>query len=324
MQNIGSTGRGHLKRMALLAIVGVNLLGATLLGAPANTALGAPAATSPAKPVYAFYYLWWSQMHWHDKLGSAYPYSQSPLPLPATLGADGFNPVSRYAGNHLIDVPTSLASYDQDNPAVVEQDVRNAARAGISGFLANWVGTGDPNQTVTSISYSKRLQYLVDATNKVNSEGIPFKLWVDLKASDTILSDAHISGDLTYLVRQYAKCPAFDHSYSNRIMLIWQGSRKYGLSHIQTITKQFRNSFFVVGDETSKTWGDGRASYLDGDSYYWSSQDPYKNPQSFSQLQTLATAVRSGPANPDGSAKLWFAPFAPGYDSIVSAPGPPA
>lgn len=298
-----------------------SLLGATLLSVPAGPALGATPATALAKPVYAVYYLWWSQKHWHDKLGSAYPYAQSPLPLPATLGANGCSPVSRYSGNHLVDVPTSIASYNQDNPAVVEQDVRNAARAGIRGFLANWAGTGDPNQTVTSVTYTKRLQYLVDATNKVNAEGIPFKLWIAYKSSETLLSDAHISGDLTYLLKQYGHSPAFDHSYSSRIMLIWQGSRKYGLSHIQTISNQFRKSFFLVGDESWKTWGDGRANYFDGDSYYWSSQDPYRNPQSFQQVQNLAALVRKGPANPGGGAKLWFAPLAPGFDTIVNGTG---
>ena len=34
--------------------------------------------------VFAYYYLWWSTNHWHDKLGSSYPYTASPLPLPAT------------------------------------------------------------------------------------------------------------------------------------------------------------------------------------------------------------------------------------------------
>jgi len=52
---------------------------------------GQPAVSG--KPVYAYYYLWWSTQHWKDKLGSAYPYSTSPLPLPATTDADGCNAV---------------------------------------------------------------------------------------------------------------------------------------------------------------------------------------------------------------------------------------
>ncbi len=51
-----------------------------------------PATTG--KPVYAYYYLWWSTQHWKDKLGSNYPYTASPLPLPATTDADGCHAVS--------------------------------------------------------------------------------------------------------------------------------------------------------------------------------------------------------------------------------------
>jgi hypothetical protein len=323
-----SARRRHMAAGVMLFGLGLSLVSPTVSAAatgdtlsPATTIAPASGSTAAPKPMYAMYYLWWSQQHWKDKLGPNYPYTQSPLPLPSSLGANGCTPVSKYQGNHLVDVPTSIAAYNQDDPKVIEQDVRNAAKAGLRGFLANWAGTGDPNQTVSSVSYSKRLQYLVDATHKVNAEGTPFKLWIAYKASDSILSDAHISGDLTYLARQYGNDSAFDHTFSSRLMLIWQGSRKYGLSHIQTISRQFRGSFFFVGDENWNTWGDGRASYLDGDSYYWSSQDPYQNPQSFSQVQKLAAMVRQGPANPDGSVKLWFAPVAPGFDTIVNGTG---
>ena len=66
------------------------------------------------RPVYAYYYMWWSTQHWKDKLGSNYPYSTSPLPLPARTDADGCNAVSNYSGNQLLDVPTALVS--QDDP----------------------------------------------------------------------------------------------------------------------------------------------------------------------------------------------------------------
>jgi hypothetical protein len=71
----------------------------------------------------------------------------------------------------------------------------------------------------------------------------------------------------------------------------------------------------VIGDESWKTWTPERAASLDASTYYWSSQDPYNNPASFSQIQQLAAMVRGSGTNPDGSAKRWFAPFAPGYDS---------
>src|SRR5919109_1544928 len=216
------------------------------------------ATTAGGRHILAYYYLWWSYKHWHDKLGSNYPYTLSPLALPATVDSSGCNPVSLYSGDQLTDVPAAL--WSQDDPGVIENDVRTAAKAGLAGFIVN---------------------------------------------------------DLAYLVRQYGNDPAYDHSYSNRPILLWTGSRKYSAAAVKTISDLFRSAFFIVGDETLTTWTDGRSAYLDGDSYYWSSQNPYTNPGSFTTLQKLAATVRSSGANPDGSSKLWFAPLTPGYDSIL-------
>jgi hypothetical protein len=88
------------------------------------------------------------------------------------------------------------------------------------------------------------------------------------------------------------------------------------VSSLQQVASRYRSSFRILGDESS--WSTTRAAYLDGDAYYWSSQDPYRNPQSFSQLATLAAAVRSSGSNPDGSRKAWIAPLSPGYDKQLA------
>jgi hypothetical protein len=268
--------------------------------------------TAAGTHVFAYYYLWWSTNHWHDKLGSSYPYGASPLPLPATLDASGCGTVSRYQGNQLTDVPAAL--YGQDDPGLIEQHVRAAASSGLAGFLVNWAGTGAAGQTKTSITYSRRLDAMFAAVHKVNSEGIPFKLAISLKDANTAPVDS-ISNDLAYLERQYANDTAYDHTYSSRPILVWTGSRKHSVADIRAVSQRFRRSFFIVGDETASTWADGRAAYLDGDHYYWSTQDPYGNPHSFDQLRSLASEVRASGANPDGSRKLWFAPVTPGYNS---------
>jgi hypothetical protein len=283
-----------------------------------RTARGAPPVnnnTIAGTHVFAYYYLWWSTSHWQDKLGSAYPYGASPLPLPATLDASGCGAVSRYTGNQLTDVPAAL--YSQDDPGLIEKHVRLAASAGLAGFLVNWAGTGTPDQTKTSVTYSRRLDAIFAAVHKVNAEGIPFKIAISLKDSNVASVDS-ISNDLSYLERQYGNDSAYDHTYSSRPMLVWTGSRKHSLADIRAVSERFRRSFFLVGDETSSTWGDGRAAYLDADHYYWSTQDPYGNPHSFGQLRTLAEKVRASGANPDGSRKLWFAPVAPGYNSQLN------
>jgi hypothetical protein len=299
-------------RSLLLALGALALVAVT--STQALTAPVARASTATTPRVFAYYYLWWSLNHWTSALGPNYPYQASPLPLPARLDAAGCNPTSNYSGNTLTDVPKKL--YSQDDAGFIEADVRQAAAAGLTGFAVNWAGTGSATQTVTGNPYSRRLQMMVDAVHTVNAQGIPFKLWLSYKASAVVLTQSYISNDLAYFYSKYGNDPAFDRVQSAKPTVIWQGSRKYSLSVLQAVSSQYRAKFRVLGDET--TWSTSRAPYLDGDAYYWSSQNPYANPQSFSQLSTLANAVRASGRNLDGSTKVWVAPFAPGYDKQLA------
>jgi len=297
--------------LAAASMLGATPAGAAQSGTPAGVAQTAAATRAP---VFAYYYLWWSRSHWVDMLGPNYPTNANPLPLPATLDPSGCGPSSRYTGNHLTDVPARL--YSQDDVGFLEADVRQAAAAGLTGFIVNWAGAGRATQTVADSVYSRRLATMVAAVHKVNAEGIPFKLWLSYKASARLLPTASILGDLSYFVATYGGDSAFDHSASTKPTVIWQGSRKYPVSVLQAVSSRYRGALRLIGDET--TWSSSRAPYLDGDAYYWSSQDPWTNPQSFPQLGKLAAAVRAGQRNPDGSAKVWVAPAAPGYDSKLA------
>ena len=274
-----------------------------------------PSATTAAKPrVFAYYYLWWSANHWRSALGPNYPSSATPLPLPAALDSAGCGATSKYVGNTLTDVPSKV--YSQDDPGFIEADVRQAAAAGLSGFLVNWIGTGSATQSTTSNPYSARLQVMVNAVHKVNAAGIPFKLWLSYKASAQLLSASYISNDLAFFSRTYGSDPAFDHAQSSKVTMIWQGSRKYPASTLSSVGTPLRSKLRILGDET--TWSSSRAPFLDGNAYYWSSQNPYANPQSFTQLANLAKAVRASGPNPDGSAKVWVAPLIPGYNKQLA------
>jgi hypothetical protein len=258
--------------------------------------------------VFAYYYLWWSASHWRSSLGPSYPFTASPLPLPTQLDAAGCNAVRNYPGVTVNDVPGRI--YDQDDPGLIESDVRQAAAAGLAGFAVNWAGTGSASQTVADSAYTRRLQETVAAVHKINAEGIPFKLWLSYKGSATVRADADVLGDLAYFLRTYGKDPAFDRAQSSRPTVIWNGSRKYKITTLQAVSAANRSQLRIIGDET--IWSAARAPYLDGDAYYWSSQNPYNNPQSFAQLQSLAGAVRAtgSPSAP----KAFVAPLAPGYN----------
>jgi hypothetical protein len=306
-----SSGRRTKPVVAAAAAIGL-LLG--LLLQQFGPAAATPSAASTGPRIFAYYYLWWSTDHWQSSLGPNYPITAGAKPLPATLDSTGCNPRSNYAGNSLTDVPQQI--HGQDDPGFIESEVREAAAAGLAGFAVNWAGTGSPTQTVTSNPYSKRLQVLVDAVHKVNSEGIPFKLWLSYKSSASILSQSQIDADFGYFLGRYGNDPAFDRLRTNKVTIIWQGSRKYPISVLQAITPKYRSQARILGDETS--WSADRGGYLDGNAYYWSSQDPYHNPQSFQQISSLAAAVRGSGPNPDGSAKTWIAPLAPGYDKQLA------
>jgi hypothetical protein len=282
--------------------------------APAASAAPTAAAT-PAdtrKPVFVMYYLWWSADHWRDRLGGSFPHTTSPAPLPATLDVSGCGARSLYPGNQLTDVP-SVGGYDQ-TAATIERDVRLAASTGVKGFAVNWNGTGSSSQSVDSTVYNRRLQWVFDAVHKINAEGIPFRVMLNYKGSAKKLPTTVISGDLAYFIGRYGADPALDHTYSNRAEMVWAGSWKYSTSELAAVAKSSRSKMFLIGDEKPSTWNSARAAQLDGASYYWSSQNPWANPASFSQLRTLADAVHAG-TNPDGRRKTWLAPFTPGYNA---------
>jgi hypothetical protein len=312
----------HFRRRAIctvaLLLVAAAVCSTATPAQAATTGQAARSSAGAAPRAFAYYYLWWSAQHWRDKLGSSYGtatngFATNPLPLPANLDAGGCTPTSLYSGNHLIDVAPQL--WTQDDPAVLERDVRDAVAAGLTGFLVNWHGTGQASQTPSSLSYSKRLEGLVQAVNKVRAQGIPFTLWLSYEAADTIKSTSQIVGDLTYIRDRYGLNGAFDHSFTSRLPVVWTGSRKYGAGTLATVAQQVRSSIYLIGDENWKTWTAQRAASLDASTYYWSSQDPYNNPASFGQIKQLAGMVRASGPNPDGSAKRWFAPFAPGFNT---------
>jgi hypothetical protein len=277
-----------------------------------------PIPTSTARPqggIFAYYYLWWSARHWHDKLGPAYAYADIPLPLPAVIGIDGCSTSTLYAGNQMTDVPTSLAAQDQDDPASVERDVRNAVSAGLGGFFVNWIGTGLPGQTMGDITYSRRLQYVIDAAHKVTAEGTPFFVVLSYRGSlDTLRTQAELTNDFEYLLRTYANDPALFRPYGNRPMLTWEGSRLYPSGTIQAVSNQFRPAFFMMADEDANTWP-SHAAYFDGATRYYSTQQVTTS--SFNNMKMLGDQVHASALNPDGTRKLWYSSFTPGHNSFL-------
>ena len=51
---------------------------------------------------------------------------------------------------------------------------------------------------------------------------------------------------------------------------------------------------------------------FDAITYYWSTQDPYGNPQSFNQIKEMGDKVHA-------AGKRWFAPLNPGYETAQAS-----
>jgi hypothetical protein len=292
-------------RAALLTALAV-LGSLTAMTSPTTPAAGA-APTSVIGPVFPVYYLWWTGNHWHDRLGPNYPYGATRSPLPAALDATSCGTRNRYTGNTLTDVSQHLA-YDQTQPSVIDADVRLAATLGVTGFAVNWNGTGQPTQTPTDDADNQRLEWMFQSVRRINAEGTPFHLILNYKGSANVLPPQVINNDLRYLTDRYAGDPAFDHTYSPLTEVIWAGSWKYTDDEIAAVRNATADTVYLIGDEKPTTWNAARTANLDGASYYWSSQNPYKNPSSFRQLAVWADLLRA-------QHKTWIAPLTPGYNA---------
>jgi len=252
------------------------------------------------KPVYAYYYLWWSEKHWHDKLGPNYPYDALPLPLPATTDADGCNPLSLYTGNQLLDVSPEL--YIQDDPGVIEDDIRIAKDAGVNGFWLNWGGNGSTNQTRASVTYTARLAEAFAASSRVGG----FTNWVSYKTASMPSAD-EIINDLNFLYDEFKNEPSWE-KIDGRPVVTLTGSRKFGDAALEKISNAVRSRIYLVGDESGSTLTDARLALFDGLTYYWSSQNPYTNAHSFDTIKRMGETVHA-------AGKSWYAPLTPGYNS---------
>jgi hypothetical protein len=283
-------------RRALLKAAGI---GAASLALPWNFG---PADAS-SMPKRAYYYLWWSREHWHEKLGPHFPYKHSPLPLPATLDPAGCHAHTRYSGNTLTDVPHQL--YSQDQRSVIERHVRQAHAARLQGFIANWRGTGSLTQGIHATTYTPRLVTLLDEAHQSTAAGRPFDVWLSYKAADSLLPAGYIIRDLRWLHAALGGRSGWGRR-GGQPVVIWSGSHHYPLATLRQVSKAVRGRFFLVGDESPTSISADRLRTFDGLTYYWSSQNPYANPDSFTQVRHLGAKVHA-------AHKPWFAPFAPGY-----------
>jgi hypothetical protein len=202
--------------------------------------------------------------------------------------------------------------------SIMETHVREASEAGLTGFLAGWEGTGLASQGVSDRGYNQRLDRLVQTIAAYNqATGRSFRFIIDYEVFGEIKTPEQISNDVDYLLERYGSSSNWGR-IDGRLVLRWSNTRLFPIETLRAISERYRDRLFIIGEERSTTWTSERASYLDGTGHYWSTQDPWGNPQSFDQERAFAAKVRA-----DG--KRWFAPLAPGYNDQLQdqVPGQP-
>jgi hypothetical protein len=279
--------------------------------------VSAPGPAADEAPFYAFYYLWWSTSHWQERLGQDYPFDDS-WPMPGSADpTTGCGAATNYSGGIISDIPVGGA-YDMLASSIMETHVREASEAGLTGFLAGWEGTGLASQGVSDRGYNQRLDRLVQTIAAYNqATGRSFRFIIDYEVFGEIKTPEQISNDVDYLLERYGSSSNWGR-IDGRLVLRWSNTRLFPIETLRAISERYRDRLFIIGEERSTTWTSERASYLDGTGHYWSTQDPWGNPQSFDQERAFAAKVRA-----DG--KRWFAPLAPGYNDQLQdqVPGQP-
>ena len=123
----------------------------------------------------------------------------------------------------------------------------------------------------------------------------------------------YIINDLNFLYKEFQNESGWER-IDGKPVVTFTGSRKYSDADVLKISNAVRDRIFLVGDETRTTLTTTRIAMFDAITYYWSSQDPFGNPQSFSQIKEMGDKVHA-------AGKRWYAPLEPGYNHALLTGG---
>jgi hypothetical protein len=218
-------------------------------------------ATAVPVPMLAYYYIWYDPSSW-DRAKIDYPL---------------------------------LGHYSSDDRDVMLQQIQEAKKAGLDGFIVSWKSTDVLN---------RRLAQLADLAEQED-----FKLVVIYQGLDFYrkpLPVERISSDLDYFNKQFASRPAF-HLFS-KPMVIWSGTWQFSTADIEQVSNKFRPSILLLASERNLDGYTRLSNLVDGNAYYWSSVNPDTYPAYPQKLARMSDAVHQ-------NGGFWIPPAAPGFDA---------
>jgi Glycosyl hydrolase family 99 len=254
--------------LALLSANGASARRASAqVAQPSTTQASQPKATQSRPPVFAYYYIWFDPTSWQR--------AKRDYPL--------------------------LGRYSSDQRLVMEQHVRWAKQAGITGLLVSWKH---------SVKLDRRLAMLADvAAQQGMSLGIVYQ---GLDFARQPLPAARVASDFDFFTKNFASRPAF--KIYDKPLVIWTGTWAFSATDIASVTTPRRSKLLILASERNTKGYDRVENSVDGDAYYWSSVDPNKYPNYDGKLAALGADVHQHRG-------LWIAPASAGFDGrLIGAP----
>lgn len=188
-----------------------------------------------------------------------------------------------------------LGRYTSDDEAVMLQHIQWAKQAGIDGFIVSWRSTDELNP---------RLEKLIELSEKED-----FKLMViyqGLSYERRPRPIHQVMADFDYFITNYASSTAFD--VFDKPVIMWNGTWEYSLKDIETLTSTRRQHLRILATQKNVEDYLLLAKLFDGDAYYWSSVNPYTNPNYHEKLDEMGQAVHD-------QGGIWIPSAAVGFDA---------
>lgn len=282
-------------------------------------------STSSETPplVFPTYYLWWPRRHWDDSLGLEYTTSAAAngYPLPALYSdtppdTDINNTLSiatnpqtgnPFSGVTQHDVSQGFA-YSQDQGTTIEDDMDLMYSIGCRGTIIAW-----QNRTVPE--YVNRMDRVIDKTDVMVGQGKKFHVILQFEGEGERPASSVIADMNFYLDTHGSRRSVW--RFRGKPIIIWNGSWAYPEATMDAVSQAVRDRAWLLGAQQWNRWPTQNykngtevfdcTPYFDGNAYYWSGQDPYRNPASYNQLKGMADSIHS-------QGKIYGAPLVAGYD----------
>ena len=134
-----------------------------------------------SRPVLAFYYTWYTPTTW--------------------------------CSCHMSDLPTSL--YNSSDDATIDRQVKEAAGAGITGFISSWWGPSD----VTNTNFAKMLAH---SATLESTTGTHFASTIYFESDAPALQGTtNMVNGLNYVIAHYSNNPNFLHWQGKPVLFFW-------------------------------------------------------------------------------------------------------